>query len=166
MIISIREAARRWHVGRETIYRRQLAGQLCFATIDPPTIEASEMLRVFGEPKPERLRPKPNGNTVALARIEAVCDTLKTELNQLKADVAKTNEELRAALNEAGNKREQFPRPVTIQQQPVAHQTETTAPVCDRGEMSVAEAVFEARQRLESGPGRQARPESRLLLKE
>lgn len=47
MSITISEAARRWGCGRETIYRRQRAVELSFASTEPPTVDAAEMVRVF-----------------------------------------------------------------------------------------------------------------------
>ena len=87
MAITIAEAARQWRVARETIYRRQLAGELEFATIDPPTVDASEMLRAFGEPKAAADKPAAT-DVVALTRIEAICEALKAAAEYLMAELA------------------------------------------------------------------------------
>ena len=106
MGISISEAARRWGVGRETIYRKQRAGELSFATTEPPTIDGSEMLRVFGEPKPKR--DKGAGGDVALARVEVERDHLKAEADRLRAELATAKQEFYVDRDDARKERDRL----------------------------------------------------------
>ena len=107
MAITIAEAARQWRVARETIYRRQLAGEMEFATIDPPTVDASEMLRAFGEPKATADKPAAT-DVVALTRIEAICEALKAAAEYLMAELATMKKELQAEREQTRNERDRL----------------------------------------------------------
>lgn len=107
MGISISEAARRWGVGRETIYRKQRAGELSFATTEPPTIDGSEMLRVFGEPKPKRDKGA-GGDPVLMARVEAERDQLKAEADRLRAELATAKQEFYVERDDARKERDRL----------------------------------------------------------
>ena len=107
MAITIAEAARQWQVARETIYRRQLAGEMEFATIDPPTVDASEMLRAFGEPKAAADKPAAT-DVVALTRIEAICEALKAAAEYLMAELATMKKELQAEREQTRNERDRL----------------------------------------------------------
>jgi hypothetical protein len=177
MATTISEAARRWGIGRETIYRRRRAGRLNFATTEPPTVEASEMLRVFGEPKPKLGDGAGRGTVAALARLEATCELLKAEGERLKAELAAVKEELRDSRADARKERDrlldllaaqqkvlgnrvgesnQAPQRSEITELPqrtemteLPHRSQMTE-LPQRSEMSEAEAVLAARQRAEN----------------
>ena len=97
MAISISDAARWWSVRRETIYRRHRSGELSFATAAPPTVDPAEMVRVFGEPRPNA--PEASGDDVTPSvRVEAELDTLKGAADRLMAELAVANANSRAIL--------------------------------------------------------------------
>src|SRR3974390_919912 len=96
MALTVAEAARQWRVGREAIYRRQLRGEIKFATSDPPSIEVSEMLRAFGKPN----RTKGGGDTALLSRVEAICDGLRDPIENLMAYLAALRQDLDAERGE------------------------------------------------------------------
>jgi len=131
MVITISEAARQWSVDLDTIYRRQLAGQLRFATADPPTVEAAEMRRVFGPP-----------DTAALARIEAVCELLKTEGSSLRAELATIKQELLVA-------RDERDRLLDLIAALVQSQSRKSPLSLQRAEMTEAEFVLTVQQLIE-----------------
>lgn len=100
MGISTSEAARRWGISRETIYRRRRNGEIS-VTGDPPTIDPSEMLRVFGEPGARKTTLAWASNAVAEARAEAELEILKAETERLRAELSATRDELRIERDEA-----------------------------------------------------------------
>ena len=155
MAITISEAAREWRVARETIYRRQLAGELEFATIDPPTIDASEMLRAFGEPKAAADKPAAT-DVVALTRIEAICEALKAAAEYLMAELATMKKELQAEHEQTRKERDRLLEFLGVQKRLLeTSETSTslqrgeTSPL-QRGEMAEAQAVLAAQQRVET----------------
>jgi septal ring factor EnvC (AmiA/AmiB activator) len=151
MSITISEAARRWGVGRETIYRRKRDGRLSFATTDPLTVKASEMLRVFGEPKPKPKNAAGRGSIVALTRLEVMCELLKAEGDRLKAELEAVREELRDARADARQERDRLLDLLAAQQKPTESRIVRSPLLPQRTEtMTEAEAVLAARQRAES----------------
>ncbi len=147
MSTTISEAARRWGIGRETIYRRHRAGQLKFATIKPPTVEAGEMFRVFGEPKMNKAAA---GANAALARLEATCEMLKTETARLSAELASVKEEFRDAREDACKERDRLLDRLATQQRVLETRVGRSTLVPQRSEMTEAEAVLAAQQRVEN----------------
>lgn len=87
MALSQREAAQKWGVSRATIQRAIASGKLSLSP--SKTIDPAEMLRVFGEPVPDRNRhnepEKPTTEPVALA-LEAAA--LRAENASLKDRLA------------------------------------------------------------------------------
>jgi uncharacterized small protein (DUF1192 family) len=147
MATTIAEAARRWGVDGETIYRRQLAGELNFATTDPPTVEACEMVRVFGEPKPKPDKAAAVGDTCAVARVEAFCNMLKAEVRRLKAELASIKQELRDTRDDARRERDLL---LDLLAALVESHVRKPLSVLQRGETGEALAVLAAQQRRES----------------
>ncbi len=148
MAITIAEAARQWRIGRETIYRRQLAGEVQFATIDPPTIEASEMLRAFGEPK-AALDKSAAIDVVALTRIEAICEALTTAAERLMAELATIKLELQAEREQSRKERDRLLEFLGVQKR-LLESSGTSTSALQRGEMAEAQAVLAAQQRIET----------------
>ena len=71
-VLSVSEAARTWRVGRSTLHRMIKEGRIS-ATVQPDSsrgIDSAEMVRVFGEPRPET-SPETEG-----AASEGVSETL------------------------------------------------------------------------------------------
>jgi hypothetical protein len=164
MAITIAEAARQWRVARETIYRRQLADELEFATIDPPTIDASEMLRAFGEPKAASDKPAAT-DVVALSRIEAICEALKAAAEYLMAELAAMKKELQAEHEQTRKERDRLLEFLGAQKRLLETSETSTSPLprgetsplqrgetspLQRGEMAEAQAVLAAQQRVET----------------
>jgi hypothetical protein len=113
------------------------------------------MLRVFGEPKPKSDEATASGNIVALARIEIVCEMLKAETERLKVELATAKEELRDARDDARGERDRLLDLLAAQQRIVEGRIGKSTLVPHQSEMTEAEAVLAARQRLESeGPHR------------
>ncbi len=150
MALTISAAARQWRVSRETLYRRQLAGVLSFATTDPPTVETSEMRRVFGEPKPKSDHAVVNGKSTTLARVNAVSDMLKAEAECLKAKLVTIKQELDAAHDDARKEHERW---LDLQQLVESSASKSTL-VFEPGEAVVAQAVLAAQQRVKSEAGK------------
>jgi transposase-like protein len=150
MSTTISEAARRWGIGRETIYRRHRAGRLNFATTDPPTIAASEMLRVFGEPKSRSSKGAGRESTAALARLDAMCELLKAEGERLKLELASVKEDLRDARADARKERDQLLALLADQQKVPERRAGTARSFPQPSEMTEAEAVLAAQQRAEN----------------
>jgi hypothetical protein len=157
MSTTISEAARRWGVGRQTIYRRRRTGQLKFATTNPSTVKASEMLRVFGKPKPKSEKAATSGNIVALTRVEVVCEMLKAKTERLKAELATAKEELRNARAAARRERKRLLDLLSAQQRLIESQIGKSTLVPHQGEMTEAEAVLAAQQRVKSERPHRAR---------
>jgi hypothetical protein len=157
--LTIAEAARQWHIGREAIYRKQLRGELKFTTSDPPSIESAEMLRVFGKPSP----PKSASDPAILSRVEASLeglrepiDNLVTQLVALKQDFQAERDEIRRARDFlldllASHKKTVDDQSNTIapEGKTIAPEGNTIAPGLQRGEMAEAQAVLAAQQRIE-----------------
>ena len=131
MAITIAEAARQWRVARETIYRRQLAGELEFATIDPPTVDASEMLRAFGEPKAAADKPAAT-DVVALTRIEAICEALKAAAEYLMAELATMKKELQAEHEQTRKERDRLLEFLGVQKRLLETSETSTSPAAGR----------------------------------
>ncbi len=129
MGISISEAARRWGVGRETIYRKHRAGDLSLATSEPPTVEVAEMLRLFGEPKPKRSKTAgTDAEAVALVRAEVERDQIKAEADRLRAELATTKQALDTERDEARKERQRLLDLVTSQQKVIEDQSARPPP--------------------------------------
>jgi predicted DNA-binding protein YlxM (UPF0122 family) len=79
MEISIAEAAERWGVSRQYIYRKIKSGQL--SKLNAGTIDTSELLRVFGEPKSQ------NKSTVDSGSLTTMDTQLQHENTLLKDHV-------------------------------------------------------------------------------
>lgn len=90
-MLSQREAASKWSLGRATIQRAIKAGKLSMTP--DKRIDPVEMLRVFGEPEPAReaisTPPKPITETVG---IEVELASLRAENAGLKATVEASRE--------------------------------------------------------------------------
>lgn len=58
-LLSISAAARQWGKSRQTLYGDNKAGRLSFSkdTNGSPVVDSSEMLRLYGEPKPSKTEP-------------------------------------------------------------------------------------------------------------
>jgi len=153
MALTISAAARKWGTGRETIYRRQLAGKLSFATTDPPTVEATEMQRAFGDPKPRPDRPAPCGKVAPVARFDAACAIIRAEADRLKAELRAIKQALDAAQENARNEHEQWLRLLATQQLLESHAA-LPQPVFEPGEAAVAQAVLVAQQRVKGQAGK------------
>jgi hypothetical protein len=105
-MLTISGAAKQWGIGRETIYRKQRAGELSFATAEPPTIDPAEMLRVFGEPKPKPGRFSMSAHEAALlATLEAERDRHKADAERLAVELASAKQELHVERDEARKER-------------------------------------------------------------
>jgi hypothetical protein len=157
--LTIAEAARQWHIGREAIYRKQLRGELKLTTTDPPSVESSEMLRAFGRPS----LPKSANDTAILSRVETSLeglrepiDNLLTQLVALKQDFQAERDEIRRAREFlfdllASHKKTVDDQSNTIapEGKTIAPDGNTIAPGLQRGEMAEAQAVLAAQQRIE-----------------
>jgi hypothetical protein len=157
--LTIAEAARQWHIGREAIYRKQLRGELKLTTTDPPSVESSEMLRVFGRPS----LPKSANDAAILSRVETSLeglrepiDNLLTQLVALKQDFQAERDEIRRAREFlfdllASHKKTVDDQSNTIapEGKTIAPEGNTIAPGLQRGEMAEAQAVLAAQQRIE-----------------
>jgi len=115
MALSISAAARRWGVGRETIYRKKKAGELSFLDTKPPTIDPAEMLRVFGEPREKPDKDEAAAVATAPVRLEIAnevnrkeAERLKDELTAAKAELEKEREAARRERDEARAEREKL----------------------------------------------------------
>jgi len=142
MAIKISTTARQWGVGRETIYRRQLAGELSFATVDPPTIEATEMLRAFGKPQPKAKKATVGIEAVALERVDVVCDMLKAEAERLKADLTVIKKQLDVAREEACREQERWRELFLTQQMLIETHDEKSMLLLERVEKAVAQVLL------------------------
>jgi hypothetical protein len=157
--LTIAEAARQWHIGREAIYRKQLRGELKLTTTDPPSVESSEMLRVFGRPS----LPKSANDAAILSRVETSLeglrepiDNLLTQLVALKQDFQAERDEIRRAREFLFDLLASHKKTVDDQSNTIAPEGKTIAPVgntiapgLQRGEMAEAQAVLAAQQRIE-----------------
>lgn len=124
MSISISEAARRWGVGRETIYRKQRKGDISFNEGDPPTIDPAEMLRVFGEPGEKKAAAKAKtGDIAAQVRAEVQLDAQKAEIERLKAELASAKNDLERERDDAKKEREKVLDLLASQQRLIESQT-------------------------------------------
>lgn len=96
MLMSQREAARRWGLGRVTIQRAISAGKLSVTA--EKLIDPAEMVRAFGEPKPAQSRPEtpdvasheptqePVHLAVTIARLEAENAALRDLVQRADAE--------------------------------------------------------------------------------
>jgi transposase-like protein len=150
MSTTISEAARRWGICRETIYRRRRGGQLKFATTKPSTVAACEMLRVFGEPKPKPNKAAGSATVVALTRLEAMCEMLKAENERLKTELATVKAEFRDARDDARRERDRLLELLAAQQRVIEDRVGMSMLVPQPAEMTEAEAVLAAQRRVES----------------
>jgi hypothetical protein len=126
-MLTISGAAKQWGVSRETIYRKHRAGELSFATAEPPTIDGAEMVRVFGEPKPKRPRVPISADEAALlARLEAERDRHKADAERLAAELAMTKQELHVERTDARQERQRLLDLVTSQQKLIEDRTKTS----------------------------------------
>jgi hypothetical protein len=125
-MLTISGAAKQWGVSRETIYRKHRAGELSFATAEPPTIDGAEMIRVFGEPKPKRVRVS-DDEAALLARLEAERDRHKADAERLSAELATAKQELHVERTEARQERQRLLDLATSQQKLLEDRT-TTSP--------------------------------------
>lgn len=124
MSISISEAARRWGVGRETIYRKHRKSEISFIEGDPPTIDAAEMLRVFGEPGQKKAAAKAKaGDLAAQVRAEVQLDAQKAEIERLKSELASAKNELDKERDDAKKEREKVLDLLASQQRLIESQT-------------------------------------------
>jgi hypothetical protein len=164
--LTIAEAARQWHIGREAIYRKQLRGELKLTTTDPPSVESSEMLRAFGRPS----LPKSANDTAILSRVETSLeglrepiDNLLTQLVALKQDFQAERDEIRRAreflfdllashkktVDDQSNTIAPEGKTIGPEGKTIAPDGNTIAPGLQRGEMAEAQAVLAAQQRIE-----------------
>lgn len=149
MAIPIADAARQWRITRETVYRRQLAGELRFATVDPPTVEASEMLRVFGEPKTTPDKSTSAVDVLALGRVESICDALRASTEYLMGEIATIKQQLQAERDDARKLRDRLLEFLAAQKRLLEAPTGNVTETLQRGETAEAQAVFAAQQRVE-----------------
>jgi hypothetical protein len=83
-LLSQREAAARWGMGRATLQRAIRAGKV--SASEGGRIEVSEMLRAFGEPAsgrpttPDEATPRATHEAAEMARLRAEVDGLKAVL--------------------------------------------------------------------------------------
>jgi hypothetical protein len=90
-MLSQREAASQWHLGRSTIQRAIKTGKLSLTT--DKRVDPAEMLRVFGEPEPARAGlAEPPNTTHDTAGLEADLAALKAENAGLKATLEANRE--------------------------------------------------------------------------
>lgn len=125
MAITISEAARRWGVGRETIYRKNRKGEISF-TGEPPTVEVTEMIRVFGEPGSKKPTPSADNagvDVAAQARADAERETLKAEVERLRMDLATAQQDLRGERDDARKDRERLHELLLSQQRMIEAST-------------------------------------------
>jgi len=109
------------------------------------------MLRVFGEPKPKPNKAAADGAIVTLVRLEAMCELLKAETERLKVELATVKEEFRDARDDARRERDRLLDLLAAQQRVVESRGGgSTTLVPQRSEMTEAEAVLVAQQRVES----------------
>src|SRR5665213_1064482 len=151
MATTISEAARRWGIGRGTIYRRMRAGRLNFATTSPFTVEASEMLRVFGEPRSRTKRDNnaAHDNAVALARVEAVCELVRAEAERMKSEMAMIKGELQAAQDNFHKELDRLLELLAARQRLIEAQLGKLPSALEQGETAEAQAVLAALERVE-----------------
>jgi excisionase family DNA binding protein len=85
--ISIAEAAEKWGVSRQYIYRKIKSGGL--SKLNTGTIDTSELLRVFGEPKNQ---PKSKGDsnllTTADTRLQQENTLLRDQIRRLEGSLS------------------------------------------------------------------------------
>ncbi len=115
------------------------------------------MLRVFGEPKSKSDKAAAGGNIVALARVEIVCEMLKAETERLKAELATAKEEFCDARDDARRERDRLLDLLAAQQRIIESRIGKSTLVPRQGEMTEAEAVLAAQQRVESERPHRAR---------
>lgn len=146
MALTIAEAARQWHIGREAIYRRQLRGELKFTTSDPPSVEASEMRRVFGKPS----STKGPSDAAILSRVEVICDGLRGPIENLLTQLAAFRQDLQAEREEIRRDRTPLSDFLASQTRLLEDKNNTIAPGLQRGEMAEAQVVLAAQQRIDT----------------
>jgi DNA-binding SARP family transcriptional activator len=112
----------------------------------------SEMLRAFGESKPDE--PAAASDTVALAPVETSCDVLKAAAVRLMAELATMKRELQAEREEALKERDRFRDFLRTQRRLLENHAlvechSGKAPLALQcGALAEAEAVFAAQRRL------------------
>ena len=92
MTLSQREAARRWGVPRATLQRAIASGKLSLTS--DKRIDVAEMVRVFGDPEPDRAgpngpvesTPEPPELALAVARLEAENAALRELVKRADAE--------------------------------------------------------------------------------
>lgn len=81
MLLSMREAARRWGVSRATLQRHISAGKLSQSTDADGTkgIDPAEMVRVYGEPGRPQAGPVEPGEAAPAAAVEQAAKMARLE---------------------------------------------------------------------------------------
>ena len=98
--LTVIEAAREGYAGRATIYRKIKAGLLTTETDDQGTtvIEAAELIRIFGEPRPQQETSRETTlDTAETERLQAENALLRAE----NADLRLHRDRLMALLEQA-----------------------------------------------------------------
>ena len=123
MSTSISEAARRWAVGRETIYRKHRKGEISFIEGTPPTIDPAEMLRVFGEPGEKKKKTPATPGAAAAVRTEIELDAAKAEIDRLQSELASAKGDLDKERDESRKEREKVLDLLASQQRLIENQS-------------------------------------------
>jgi hypothetical protein len=114
--------------------------------------EMSEMLRTFGESKPDK--PAAVNDVVALAPVESSCDGLKAAAVRLMAELATIKRELQTEREETRKERDRFRDFLRTQRRLLENHAlgechpGTAPPALQYGGLAEAEAVFAAQRRL------------------
>ena len=81
MLLQIRKAAREWGVSRQTLYNKMKDGELSYSKDERGNrqIDSSEMVRVFGEPKPPK---ECEGAVLSVSQDSQLVDLLREQLEK------------------------------------------------------------------------------------
>jgi hypothetical protein len=114
------------------------------------TVEVCEMLRVRGEPKPKPNKAAGGATIVTLTRLEALWEMLKADNERLKSELAAVKVEFQDARDDARRERDRLLDLLAAQQRVVEGRVGRSMLIPQPGEMTEAEAVLAAQQRVES----------------
>jgi multidrug resistance efflux pump len=114
-------------------------------------VEASEMLQAVGkrESNLNTVKTAGRGDTAGLAQIEAPHDTLKAQIERLKAVVATIKHELHAGRDDDRKELDQLTELFSTYQRLAKGQAGTPAPVFQRGATPKVQAVSAAQRQVD-----------------
>jgi hypothetical protein len=95
-------------------------------------------------PDSQPAQPVDGGDTLGLARVEALCDLIKVDAERMKVDLTTFKQTLDAARDDICKERDRVLELVAIEQEFLENRSKL---IFDRGEMALAQAVLAAQQR-------------------